>query len=403
MRLSGKKILLGVTGSIAAYKSAELTRLLIKEGAEVQVIMTKSAHDFVTPLTLGTLSKKPVFTEFSTPASGTWNNHVELGLWADAMLIAPASANTISKIAAGYCDNLLLATYLSAKCRVFIAPAMDLDMFAHPTTTQNITRILSFGNCILGPESGELASGLKGAGRMVEPETIVKYLIKALSPDKALHGKKVLVSAGPTREAIDPVRFISNHSSGKMGVALAEEMQWRGAEVTLVMGPGVKAPSNGAIKLIPVTSAADMHDSLHEIYADSDIAIMAAAVADFTPGNPADSKMKKTGNNLQIDLIPTTDILASMGKLKKDSQFLIGFALETDNELQNAVSKLERKNLDMIVLNSMRDSGAGFNSDTNKITIIEKNNQTTTPYELKSKQEVATDIVDHLISCLRKS
>lgn len=403
MRLSGKKILLGVTGSIAAYKSAELTRLLIKEGAEVQVIMTKSAHDFVTPLTLGTLSKKPVFTEFSSPASGTWNNHVEFGLWADAMLIAPASANTIAKIAAGYCDNLLLATYLSAKCRVFIAPAMDLDMFAHPTTTQNITRILSFGNCILGPESGELASGLKGAGRMVEPETIVENLIKALSPDPLLKGRKVLISAGPTREAIDPVRFISNHSSGKMGVALAEEMQRRGAQVTLVMGPGVKAPSNGAIKLMHVTSAADMHDACMKVYADSDIAIMAAAVADFTPGNPADSKMKKTGNNLQIDLIPTTDILASMGKLKKDSQFLIGFALETDNELQNAVSKLERKNLDMIVLNSMKDSGAGFNFDTNKITIIEKNTKVATPYNLKTKEEVATDIVDHLISCLRKS
>lgn len=403
MRLSGKKILLGVTGSIAAYKSAELTRLLIKEGAEIQVIMTRAAHDFVTPLTLGTLSKKPVYTEFSAPSSGTWNNHVELGLWADAMLIAPASANTIAKIAAGYCDNLLLATYLSAKCRVFIAPAMDLDMFAHTTTTQNITRLLSFGNCILGPESGELASGLKGAGRMVEPETIVENLIKALSPDPLIKGRKVLISAGPTREAIDPVRFISNHSSGKMGVALAEEMHRRGAEVTLVMGPGVKAPSNGAIKLISVTSAADMHNACMRIFADSDITIMAAAVADFTPANPGDSKMKKTGNALQIDLIPTTDILAEMGRLKKDSQFLIGFALETDNELQNATSKLERKNLDMIVLNSMKDSGAGFNFDTNKITIIEKNTKVATPYNLKTKEEVATDIVDHLISCLRIS
>ncbi|MBK8414213.1 MAG: bifunctional phosphopantothenoylcysteine decarboxylase/phosphopantothenate--cysteine ligase CoaBC [Bacteroidetes bacterium] len=403
MRLSGKKILLGVTGSIAAYKSAELTRLLIKEGAEIQVVMTNAAHDFVTPLTLGTLSKKPVFTEFSSPSSGTWNNHVELGIWADAMLIAPASANTIAKIAAGYCDNLLLATYLSARCPVFIAPAMDLDMFAHPTTTQNISRILSFGNCILGPESGELASGLKGAGRMVEPENIVEYLIKALSPDKALQGKNVLISAGPTREAIDPVRFISNHSSGKMGVALAEEMQLRGAQVTLVMGPGVKKPSNGAIKLISVISAADMLEACIKLFPETDIAIMAAAVADFIFGNFVDSKMKKTGNTLQLDLIPTTDILATMGKAKKDSQFLVGFALETDNELQNAMSKLEKKNLNMIVLNSMKDSGAGFNSDTNKITIIEKNNKTTTPYDLKSKKEVATDIVDHLISCLSKS
>lgn len=399
MRLCGKRILLGITGSIAAYKSAEIVRLFIKEGAEIKVVMTKSAHDFVTPLTLGTLSSNPVLTDFAVPASGIWNNHVELALWADAIVIAPASANTIAKMAHGYCDNLLTAIYLSAKCPVFIAPAMDLDMYAHPGNTQNISILTSFGNRIIGPESGELASGLTGEGRMTEPADIVNFLSKALNTDPAIAGKKVLISAGPTREAIDPVRYISNHSSGKMGVALAEEMQLRGAAVTLVAGPGVKPPRNGAVRTVNVVSATDMMNACMKEFVSANIIIMAAAVADFTPAHPAHNKIKKTGASNSIELIPTTDILASMGKIKKPHQFLAGFALETNNEMEHAQSKLERKNLDMIVLNSMNDSGAGFSVDTNKITIIEKNKNAIS-FALKPKKEVASDICDYIISRL---
>jgi len=400
MRLFKKRILLGVTGSIAAYKSAEIIRLLVKEGAEVQVIMTKSAHDFITPLTLGTLSRLPILTDFSDPNSGTWNNHVELGLWADLMIIAPITANTLSKLTVGQCDDLLTAVYLSARCPVFLAPAMDLDMFAHPSTSENISKLLAFGTQIIGPASGELASGLKGEGRMVEPADICSHVIQVLSPHPYLKGKKVLVSTGPTRESIDPVRFISNHSSGKMGVAIAESLAMKGALVTLVAGPGVIPPRNPTISIVKVTTAHEMYEACIREYADSPITIMAAAVADFTPVKTADSKIKKEPGNMTVELKATKDILADMGEHKGD-KFLVGFALETDNEISNAIGKLERKNLDLIVLNSMQDSGAGFNGDTNKITIIEKNKNTTS-YELKSKKEVASDITDKIISCLSK-
>ncbi len=401
MRLFKKRILLGITGSIAAYKSAELVRLLVKEGADVKVVMTKSAHDFVTPLTLGTLSKNPVLTAFSDPISGSWNNHVELGLWADALIIAPISANTLAKLVGGRCDDLLTAVYLSARCPVFLAPAMDLDMFAHPSTTQNISTLISFGNRIIGPDSGELASGLSGAGRMVEPAEICSYIIKSLAPEPILAGKKVLISAGPTREAIDPVRYISNHSSGKMGVALAEEFAMRGALVTLVAGPGVMMPKHRDIKIFKVVSAQQMLDACSEAFVNSDIAIMAAAVADYTPLDPANQKIKKSSEQHSLALKKTTDILEKMGKSKLKTQFLVGFALETENELNNAIAKLERKNLDLIVLNSMRDAGAGFNSESNKITIIDKN-KAVTEFELKTKKEVASDIADKIISCLSK-
>lgn len=401
MRLFKKRILLGVTGSIAAYKSAEIVRLLVKEGAEVQVIMTKSAHEFITPLTLGTLSRLPVLTDFSDPNNGTWNNHVELGLWADLLIIAPITANTLSKLTVGQCDDLLTAVYLSARCPVFLAPAMDLDMFAHPSTTENISKLLAFGNQIIGPASGELASGLKGEGRMVEPQDICSHVIQVLSPHPTLQGKKVLVSTGPTRESIDPVRFISNHSSGKMGVAIAESLAMKGAHVTLVAGPGVVMPRNPTITMMKVTTAHEMYEACMHEYIDSSITIMAAAVADFTPVKTADSKIKKGPGNMMIELKATQDILSHMGEIKREDQFLVGFALETDNEIPNAIGKLERKNLDLIVLNSMQDSGAGFNGDTNKITIIEKNKNTTS-YDLKSKKEVASDITDKIISCLSK-
>ena len=401
MKLQGKKILLGVTGSIAAYKSAEIVRLIVREGAEVKVIMTKSAHDFITPLTMGTLSKNPVLTEFSDPSSGSWNNHVELGLWADAFLIAPISANSIAKLAHGYCEDLLSAVYLSARCPVFIAPAMDLDMFAHPATTENIHKLSTFGVTVIGPDAGELASGLSGKGRLSEPSDICSYIIKALIPSLNLKGKKVLISAGPTREAIDPVRFISNHSSGKMGVALAEEFGSRGAEVTLVAGPGVAHPNSKAITVIRINTASEMADQCLEYFPHTDITVMAAAVADYTPVIKGDRKIKKTDKNLNLELTKTTDILKMMGQRKTQNQFLVGFALETDNEIENALSKLKEKNLDLIVLNSMNDTGAGFNSDSNKITIIEKNNNIT-PFDLKLKNHVAADIVDKIISSLKK-
>jgi len=397
MRLPGKKILLGVTGSIAAYKAAEITRILIKEGAEVQVVMTASAHDFITPLTLATLSKRPVLTVFSDPVSGTWNNHVELGMWADALLIAPISAHTLAKLASGYCEDLLSAVYLSARCPVFLAPAMDLDMFAHKATSDNISKLVSFGNLMIGPEEGELASGLSGEGRLTEPEDICEYLIKFLNASPAISGKKILVTAGPTREAIDPVRYISNHSSGKMGLALALEFATRGANVTLVAGPGVKIPAHKNITGISIVSAKEMYEKCLEIFPVCDITVMAAAVADFTPAGYENQKIKKKDHIEAIQLVPTKDILAEMGRQKKQNQFLAGFALETNNEIENAKTKLHSKNLDLIVLNSLGDPGAGFNTDTNKITIIGKNSEIKS-YGLKSKKKVAADIADAIIT-----
>lgn len=400
MKLQGKKILLGVTGSIAAYKSAFLTRLLVSHGAEVQVVMTESAHDFITPLTLSTLSGKPVLTRFSEPFSGVWNNHVELGIWADAILIAPATANTVAKLAHGQCDDLISAICLSARCPVFCAPAMDLDMYAHPSTTDNIQRLVSLGYRIIGPDSGSLASGLSGTGRMTEPDDISEEMIRHFAPDEMLSGKNVLISAGPTREAIDPVRYISNHSSGKMGVAIAEEMAIRGAQVTLVCGPGVHSPRKGGVVVEKVVSAAEMRDACFRLFQQSDIAVMAAAVADYTPANPENRKIKKNSDAFSLELTKTTDILAALGERKTSKQFLAGFALETDNEIENAIEKLKRKKLDMIVLNSLKDEGAGFGSDLNKVTIIEKNNNIT-PYSLKPKYEVAADIVNKISSILK--
>lgn len=400
MKLPGKKILIGVTGSIAAYKTAELVRLFIKEGAEIQVIMTEAAHDFVTPLTLSTLSKRPVLTQFSDPLTGAWNNHVDLGLWADAFVIAPISANSLSKLASGYCENLLSAVYLSARCPVFLAPAMDLDMFAHPLITENLQKLALAGNYIIGPESGELASGLSGHGRMSEPQIICDHIIKVLLPAPELNNINVLVTAGPTREAIDPVRYISNNSSGKMGVAIAEELSLRGAIVTLVAGSGVKLPVKENIKCISVVTAKQMHDACMQYFPESAVTIMAAAVADYKPAVQSNSKIKKKDNDLNLELEPTKDILADLGALKKAGQLLIGFALETDNEVENAKGKLNRKNLDLVILNSLKDIGAGFEKDTNKITIIEKNNEVTV-FDLKSKKEVASDIVEKIISCIR--
>jgi len=399
MQLSGKKILLGVTGSIAAYKSAEITRLLIKEGATVKIVTTSCAHDFITPLTLSTLSKNPVFTEFRNGTDGTWNNHVELGIWADVFLVAPASANTIAKFANGNCDNLLTACYLSAKCPVYIAPAMDLDMFKHPSTKSNLDKLVSYGNKIIGPASGDLASGLSGEGRMTEPEEIAAYIIKEWKGKQSLKKKKILITAGPTQEAIDPVRFISNHSSGKMGFAIAEEIAARGADVTLISGPGNLHPRHTNIKHIKIISADDMYRACMKEYDKSDITIMAAAVADFTPVVKAGNKIKKDKADPVVELKPTVDILGEMGKRKKKNQLLIGFALETNDERIHAEKKLKNKNLDFIVLNSLRDKGAGFNTDTNKITIIEKNNSVT-EFKLKSKLETAADIADKIIQLL---
>jgi phosphopantothenoylcysteine decarboxylase/phosphopantothenate--cysteine ligase len=396
MNLSGKRILLGITGSIAAYKSAELVRLFIKEGATVKVVMTPAAHDFVTPVTLSTLSKSPALTDFIKGYEGTWNNHIELALWGDCLLIAPASANSIAKFANGICDNLLSAVYLSAKCPVYIAPAMDLDMFKHTSTKRNIEKLVSFGNKIIGPANGELASGLSGEGRMVEPQEIVRYIIKEYTDAQLLSGTNILVTAGPTQESIDPVRFISNHSSGKMGFAIAEELAVRGGKVTLVAGPGILLPKNKNIRLIKVITAEEMHKVCMEEYGGANIIIMAAAVADFTPAVKADCKIKKENAAAVLELKPTIDILGEMGSKKKKNQLLIGFALETNNERTNAQKKLKNKNLDFIVLNSMNDEGAGFNSDTNKITIIEKN-KNVTEYTLKPKSEVAIDIVDKII------
>lgn len=391
--LLNKNIIIGVTAGIAAYKSAYLVRLLITAGANVKVIMTPSAVNFITPLTLSTLSKNPVLIQFQNDTNGQWNNHVELGLWADAIIIAPASANTISKMANGICDNLLLATYLSARCKVYIAPAMDLDMYQHPATIENLKRLKSFGNSIINPGTGELASGLFGEGRMAEPAEIKTHLLKSLSKQNYFYCKKVMVTAGPTYEAIDPVRFIGNHSSAKMGFAIAEEFANQGAEVTLICGPNACKTINPTIKRLDITSAEELYHAAINVFKTTDIAILSAAVADYKPATVAIKKIKKTSETKSIELVPTKDTLEALGQLKKTNQLLIGFALETDNELENAKAKIKKKNLDFIVLNSLNDAGAGFKTDTNKITIIDKNNKII-KFELKSKLDVAKDILD---------
>ncbi|WP_396162259.1 bifunctional phosphopantothenoylcysteine decarboxylase/phosphopantothenate--cysteine ligase CoaBC [Flavobacterium sp.] len=395
--LSGKKILLGISGGIAAYKTAHLVRLLIKAGAQVQVVMSPASLHFVTPLTLSTLSKRPVFSSFynEEDEKGEWNNHVELGLWGDLMLIAPATANTLSKMANGTCDNLLIATYLSAKCPVYFAPAMDLDMYKHPSTLASFQKLQSFGNIIIPAENGELASGLSGEGRMAEPENIVAFLEKDLLNQLPLRGKKIMVTAGPTYEAIDPVRFIGNHSSGKMGFDIATQAAKMGAEVVLISGPTHLQIDPTQVTLVPVVSAQEMYDACHQYYNAMDVAIAAAAVADYRPKNIAQQKIKKEDATLSLNLEKTDDILASLGK-QKTKQFLIGFALETENEIENAKLKIQKKNLDLIVLNSLNDKGAGFALSTNKVTFIDRN-FVVEPMELKSKEEVAIDIVTKII------
>jgi phosphopantothenoylcysteine decarboxylase / phosphopantothenate---cysteine ligase len=393
--LAGRRILLGVSGSIAAYKSAILTRLLVKSGAEVKVVMTQTAHDFITPLTLATLSKNPALTQFSDPESGQWNNHVELGLWADVIVIAPASANTLSKMAHGTCDNLLMAVYLSARCPVFFAPAMDLDMLQHPSTKKNIDTLISWGNHQINPTHGELASGLVGTGRMAEPEEIVRDLELFFSSGP-LTGKKALVTAGPTHEAIDPVRFIGNHSTGKMGFAIAEELAHKGAQVTIVTGPTQLTSHLAGVEIIPVTSAEEMYQQCITRFPKSDITVLSAAVADYKPAQQAGQKIKKTNQTLTLELINTRDIAAELGKLKSNGQFVVGFALETENERAHAEKKLASKNFDLIVLNSLNDPGAGFGHDTNKVTLIDASHKAK-EFNLKSKKEVARDIVNTVI------
>ena len=389
-------IVLGITAGIAAYKTPQLVRLLTKKEHNVKVILTENAKEFVTPLTLSTVSKNPVLTNFSSP-EGNWHSHVELALWADAMLIAPATANTIAKMAHGVCDNLLLATYFSAKAPVFIAPAMDLDMYAHPTVTENLIKLKSFGNHIIPVTYGELASGLVGQGRMAEPEDIVLFLESALTENLPFKDKKILITAGPTYEAIDPVRFIGNFSSGKMGITLANEAVRQGAEVHLILGPSSEKNIHSQIHLHRVVSAQQMYEAAVTEFPTCDIAILAAAVADYTPETVASEKIKKKGGNLSLTLVPTVDILASLGKIKT-TQTLIGFALETENEVANAQTKLEKKNLNGIVLNSLRDAGAGFGTDTNKVTFITKETQISFP--LKSKEEVAKDILAQIFGIL---
>jgi phosphopantothenoylcysteine decarboxylase/phosphopantothenate--cysteine ligase len=393
--LKDKNIVLGVCGSIAAYKIASLIRLLIKEEASVQVIMTPESTQFITPLTLSTLSKKPVLVDYYDPKTGEWNNHVHLGLHADLILIAPATANTIAKLANGFCDNLLAATYLSAKCPVYLAPAMDLDMWKHPATQHNLSLLTSYGNIIIPPGNGELASGLVGEGRLAEPEEILTFLENSLAENKPLAGKSALVTAGPTYEAIDPVRFIGNHSSGKMGYAIAEELKAKGANVILVSGPTYLKASEG-ITIISVSSAQEMFDACNAKFENADIIVMSAAVADYTPKEPANEKIKKKAEDFTIELKKTIDILSTLGKRKNKSQTLVGFALETNNELAHAQDKLTRKNADFIVLNSMQDAGAGFGTDTNKVTILSPMNVPKN-YDLKSKQEVAKDICQLIV------
>ncbi len=406
--LSGKKIVLGISGGIAAYKSASLVRLFIKAGAQVQVIMTPASKDFVTPLTLSTLSKNPVHSTFydetDVPShngelakqNAMWNNHVEIALWADLILIAPATANTLSKMANGNCDNLLVATYLSSKCPVYFAPAMDLDMYKHESTLSNFSTLKSFGNIIIAAESGELASGLSGEGRMAEPENIVAFIEADLERKLPLKGKNILITAGPTYEAIDPVRFIGNHSSGKMGFDIAKRASDLGANVILITGPTHCKAENISIKTVSVVSSEEMYDACHQYFNDVDVAICAAAVADYKPKSIAIQKIKKVDGNLSIVLEKTKDILASLGEIKKN-QFLIGFALETENEIENAKLKVQKKNLDLIVLNSLNDEGAGFGKPTNKITFIDKDFKIE-PMELKTKEAVAVDILNKVIN-----
>ena len=398
--LSGKNILLGVSAGIAAYKTASLVRLFIKAGAHVKVVMTPASKDFITPLTLSTLSKNPVHSSFTNEDddNDVWNNHVELGLWADYFIIAPATANSMSKMANGTCDNLLLATYLSAKCPVYFAPAMDLDMYKHPSTLASFKKLKRFGNIMIPATSGELASGLVGEGRMAEPEDIVKFIEDDILNKLPLRGKKVLITAGPTYEAIDPVRFIGNHSSGKMGFEIAKASAGLGAQVILITGPTHQKAVHNLIQVIPVTSAQDMYDACHKYYETVDIAILSAAVADYKPKHVATQKIKKKDSTLSLELEKTKDILASLGEAKKD-QFLVGFALETNNELENAKGKLKRKNLNLIVLNSLNDKGAGFKAETNKVTLIDDKEQIT-QYQLKSKSEVAKDILNEIIKKL---
>ena len=393
--LRDKNIIVGVTGSIAAYKSAFLIRLLIKRGANVKVVMTQSSLDFITPLTLSTLSRNPVFIDFINEKNREWNNHVDLGIWANMLVIAPASANTIAKMANGICDNLLLAVYLSARCKVYIAPAMDLDMYKHPSTINNITRLKSFGNIMIKPGKGELASGLHGEGRMAEPEEIVAFLEHEFSNKLIYKGKKVLVTAGPTFEPIDPVRFIGNFSTGKMGFAIAEEFANQGAEVTLVCGPNYLDTIHPAIKRIDVSTAEELYEASSKVFKTCSIAVLSAAVADYKPKKIATQKIKKSEGGKTIELIPTKDTLSELGKIKKVNQILVGFALETENELKNAKDKIAKKNLDLIVLNSLNDVGAGFKTETNKISIINRNNKIVT-FELKNKKEVAKDILNEI-------
>lgn len=396
--LSGKKVLLGVTGSIAAYKASFLVRLLIKAGAEVKVVLSPAARDFVTPLTLATLSKNPVLWEYfdKEDDQGQWNNHVDLGLWADMLIIAPATADTLSKMVAGHCDNLMMGVYLSAKCPVYFAPAMDLDMYHHPSTIQNIEKLKSYGNHFIPSGSGELASGLVGEGRMAEPEEIVAFIENNLADNSPLNGKRVLISAGPTYEAIDPVRFIGNHSSGKMGIAIANAAAELGAEVTLVLGPSSLQPKEG-VEVIPVQSASEMYEACIQRFENADIAIMAAAVSDYRPKNVADQKIKKSEDTLNIELVKNPDILFNLGQAKKH-QVLVGFALETENVIENAIGKLHKKNCDLIVLNSPGET-SGFGKDTNEVTLINRKEEQL-KLGLKSKEDIAQDILLHVIDHL---
>ena len=396
--IKGKKIVLGITGSIAAYKAAVLARALIKKGAEVQIVITPAGKEFITPLTLSTITSKPVISEFFARRDGTWHSHVDLGLWADAMVIAPATASTIGKMANGIADNMLITTYLSMKAPVFVAPAMDLDMYAHPSTQKNLDTLRLYGNVIIEPAEGELASHLVGKGRMEEPEKIVEVLENFFTEGMDLKGKKIMITAGPTYEKIDPVRFIGNYSSGKMGYALAECCAERGAEVILVSGPVSITEKHPNIRKISVESAEEMYQAAVREFTGSDAAILCAAVADFTPESQSEQKIKREKEDLVLRLKPTHDIAAALGKLKKENQIMIGFALETNDEVEHAKDKLERKNLDFIVLNSLNDKGAGFRHDTNKITIIDKNSVTEFP--LKDKKEVAADIINHLAEIL---
>ncbi len=388
--------MLGVSGSIAAYKSVLLVRLLVKEGADVQVIMTDSAHQFITPLTLGTLSKRPVFTTFTQSENGTWNNHVELGLWADMMIIAPATARTLAKCATGNCDDLLTATYLSARCPVFFAPAMDVDMYRHPSTQKNIETLLSYGNKLIEAEFGELASGLVGEGRLAEPEKILSRIVSHFAASPVAKTKNVLITAGPTAEPIDPVRYISNRSSGKMGYAIAKAFSDAGAKVRLISGP-TNLPVPNGVSITKVGTAKEMFEATQKYFSQFDLVIFSAAVADYTPLSVADQKIKKQGEEMKLELIKTTDIAETLGKQKRNGQLLIGFALETEHEMDYALDKLRRKNFDYIILNSLNDAGSGFAHDTNKITVIDKS-ENVLSFPLKSKQEVAQDILNIILN-----